>query len=102
MLLKFAKESYTIDAGQAVSCQVRRAQSIQIVSGRVWLTVEGQPADYWLNPGEQFTLPAGRLIVLQADIQPSQIKWQTPASWQFPRWNLTAWRKSKPLAPCQA
>lgn len=102
MLLKFAKESYTIDAGQAVSYKLRRAQSIQIVSGRVWLTVEGQLADYWLNPGEQFTLPAGRRIVIEADGQASQIKLQTPASWRLPRWNLAAWRKAKPLAPCQA
>lgn len=105
MLLKFARESYTIEAGKAVSCKVRRAQTIQIITGRVWLTVEGQLADYWLKPGEQFTLPAGRLIVIQADNsanQPSQIKLLQQATWQFPRWNLAARHKAKPLTTCQA
>lgn len=102
MLLKFAKESYTIDAGKAVSYQARRAQTIQIATGQVWLTVEGRLADYWLSAGEQFTLPAGRLIVIQAERQPSQIKLQAPAGWRLPRWNLLAWRRSKPLTACQA
>ena len=77
MLVKFAKESYTIPAGAAVSGKVASPQAIHIASGRVWLTVEGLEADHWLNAGETFTLPADRLIVIEADKQASLIEMAT-------------------------
>ncbi|MES2106848.1 MAG: DUF2917 domain-containing protein [Pseudomonadota bacterium] len=73
MLVKFAKESYTIPAGAAVSAKVSRPHAIHVASGRVWLTVEGWSADHWLNAGDSFTLPADRLIVIEADQHASQI-----------------------------
>lgn len=77
MLVKFAKESYTIPAGKAVSGKVDSPQAILIASGRVWLTVEGVEADHWLQAGESFTLPADRLIVIEADKQASLIEMAT-------------------------
>lgn len=74
MLVKFAKESYTIPAGAAVSGKVSRPHAIHVASGRVWLTVEGWSADHWLKAGETFTLPADRLVVIEADKQASRIE----------------------------
>ncbi|HTD05978.1 DUF2917 domain-containing protein [Undibacterium sp.] len=74
MLVKFAKESYTIPAGAAVSGKVSRPHAIHVASGRVWLTVEGWSADHWLNAGDSFTLPADRLVVIEADKQASLIE----------------------------
>lgn len=74
MLVKFAKESYTIPAGAAVSGKVNRSHAIHVASGRVWLTVEGWSADHWLNAGDTFTLPADRLVVIEADKQASLIE----------------------------
>jgi hypothetical protein len=74
MLVKFANTSYTIAAGTAVSGKLQRPQSIKVASGRVWLTVEGWEADHWLKAGEAFALPAGRLIVLEADQDASRIE----------------------------
>ena len=71
---KFANLSYTIAAGSAVSGKLEQARAIQVVCGRVWLTVEGDRNDYWLEAGQTFTVPAGRLVVLEADRQASRIQ----------------------------
>ncbi|CAN5695831.1 hypothetical protein BH11PSE12_BH11PSE12_31330 [soil metagenome] len=74
MLVKFAKESYTIAAGTAVSGQLQRPQSLHISGGRVWLTIAGDAADHWLSAGEVFILPAKRLIVIEAEQEASHIQ----------------------------
>jgi hypothetical protein len=63
----FAGEMMTIPAGRAVSGTVICAGEIAVVAGRVWLTVEGEQADYWLCAGESVAVDAGRLVVLEAD-----------------------------------
>ena len=67
MLVKFAKDGHTLAANNVLSGQLEQAQVLQIDTGRVWLTVEGQADDYWLQAGETCTLPAKRLVVIEAD-----------------------------------
>ncbi len=74
MLIKFAKESYTIAAGTTVSGQLQRPQSLHISGGPVWLTIAGDTADHWLSAGQVFILPAKRLIVLEAGQEASRIQ----------------------------
>lgn len=69
----FANSSLSLQAGQAVSGVASQAQCLRIASGRVWITVEGDLGDYWLSAGDSFALPAGRLIVIEADSVASKV-----------------------------
>ena len=73
MTNNFANSSYTIVAGAAVSGTLAQASRIQVACGRVWLTIAGQEHDFWLHAGETMLIPAGRLIVIEADKQASAI-----------------------------
>lgn len=39
-------------------------QSIQVLQGVLWLTVEGEPADHWLRAGESFEIRHGQRVWL--------------------------------------
>jgi hypothetical protein len=40
---------------------------LQIVNGSAWITIEGEPDDYWLSSGDTLELRPGRLVVVEAD-----------------------------------
>lgn len=63
----FTNQSLVIPAGQAVSGIAGRTQTLHVVHGHVWITVEGMPHDYWLSAGDTFDVTPGRLIVVEAD-----------------------------------
>jgi hypothetical protein len=41
-------------------------ETLNVVRGRVWLTVEGSPDDYWLAAGDSFALEPDKLVVIEA------------------------------------
>ena len=61
-----ANESLSIGAGQAMSVTAPLAQTLQIVQGRVWVTVAGQGDDYWLSAGQFLNVAADSHIVIEA------------------------------------
>lgn len=63
----FTNDTLTLPSGQAVSGTVDRPRTLRILRGRVWITVEGIPHDYFLHAGDTFTAIPGRLIVVEAD-----------------------------------
>lgn len=65
--------SLNLQAGRAVSGVARKARKLRIASGRVWITVEGELNDYWLDAGATFCVPAGRLVVIEADKLDSRV-----------------------------
>ncbi len=74
MLVNFTMSRYLIGADATLSGKLKQARLLQVASGRVWLTIEGQSTDFWLSAGESIALPAHRLIVLQADQQDSDVR----------------------------
>lgn len=74
----FTTESLTLEAGQAVSGIAQRPQTLKIVSGRVWVTVEGLPQDYWLSAGDTLPVVPGRLIVVESAHGASRVDTQLP------------------------
>lgn len=102
MLVKFAKESYTIAAGKLVSGKVSRPQTLHVASGRVWLTVTGEAADHWLTAGDVFSLPVGRLIVIEADKGASEIQFKKNHVALPVAENLAKFSQPKASAPCHA
>lgn len=75
----FTKQSMMIQAGQAVSGIGRIPCSVRVVSGRVWLTMDGSLSDYWLYAGDIFPIPPGHLIVIEADTESSRIEVMMPS-----------------------
>lgn len=63
----FTNNTMSLACGQAVSGIASRAQTLRILRGRVWITVEGIAHDYFLHAGDTFTAIPGRLVVLEAD-----------------------------------
>ncbi|WP_313818138.1 DUF2917 domain-containing protein [Cupriavidus sp.] len=55
------------EPGKPVSWRVRHGQSVAVLEGRLWLTIEGQAADIWLRPGDVFALPEGAQVWLSGE-----------------------------------
>jgi hypothetical protein len=73
MTTLFARESLFLGCGQTSSGTAAKATVIRISKGQVWLTVAGELTDYWLNAGENMTIPAHCLIVIEAANGDAQI-----------------------------
>lgn len=69
----FTKQSFSLEAGEAISGVSGKAQQLRILRGRVWITVEGVSHDYWLSAGDSFPAMPGCLIVVEADRGGSRI-----------------------------
>lgn len=58
---------FELDRERTVFWQASAAdlpQSLQVLQGVLWLTVEGEPADHWLHAGETFEIRAGQRVWL--------------------------------------
>lgn len=67
-------------AGKPVSFRDARGIRLQCVSGRVWVTVEGQPGDYLLLSGREMVIAARGLVVVEG-MPVGAIKLHSPAPW---------------------
>ena len=78
----FTNEFLTVQSGQAVSGVVPAAQTLRLLRGRAWVTVEGQSHDYWLFAGDRLNLEPGHLVVVEADAAHGcvELKFEQPRS----------------------
>ena len=90
MIKLFAKKSLAIPAGETASGVAKRPQTLRIVCGRVWITLEGMPDDHWLGAGDTLDIAVGRLIVVEADKFDSRVDIQLAAAQSNSR-RLSAW-----------
>lgn len=70
----FANHTIGIAAGRAVSGIADREQTLRVVCGKVWITVEGSPEDHWLSAGESVQIAPGRLVVIEAEREDSRVQ----------------------------
>lgn len=70
----FTTKSLDIPVGQAVSGIAKEAQTLRVVSGRVWITIEGISQDYWLSTGDKLVVPSGQLTVIEAESANSEVE----------------------------
>jgi hypothetical protein len=63
----FTNKALVIAAGQAHSGIAQQGQTLRILRGRAWVTVEGVSHDYWLSAGCTFKAIPGQLTVVEAD-----------------------------------
>lgn len=85
----FTNDSLILPSGQAVSGIADRAQTMRILRGRVWITVEGISQDYFLQAGDTFTAIPGRLVVVEAE-QDTGLDLPCPPTLRVLR-NMRAW-----------
>jgi hypothetical protein len=70
----FTNKAHFIQSGQTLSGVAGQAQSLRILRGRAWITVEGIRHDYWLFAGDALTVEPGRMIVVEADASDIQVE----------------------------
>ena len=63
----FTKRTHVLAAGQAVSGIAEEGQTLRVMRGRAWVTVEGVSHDYWLTAGKTLQTTPGLLTVIEAD-----------------------------------
>ncbi|MDB5773633.1 MAG: hypothetical protein JWM42_4007 [Burkholderia sp.] len=73
----FTNKALTIASGNAVSGIARQGGTLRVLSGRLWITVEGVSHDYWLFAGDTFSLTPGALTVMEADGANSRVELAT-------------------------
>jgi len=69
----FKQQSHTLSGGSVLSGVTEQPLVLKVVSGRVWVTFEGQPEDHWLHAGRSLALLPGRMVVVEADPGNSRI-----------------------------
>lgn len=79
--------------GLPVSWRAGYGQTVCAVAGKLWVTVEGNPGDIWLAPGDELALPEGYRVWLSGDGAGARFTLaQVPAPWSLRR--LLAWLRA--------
>jgi hypothetical protein len=60
-------ESFELSTPRAVAFRLEVGCVIRITSGRLWLTLQGQPQDVWLQAGDAWTVPVNSTLWLSAE-----------------------------------
>lgn len=74
---------FELDRGQTVfwpSPAADLPQSLQVLQGVLWLTVEGEPADHWLHAGESFEIRGGQRVWLGTWQDGARLRVSQPAT----------------------
>ena len=61
---------------------LRGAAQIRVTQGSLWLTVDGEPDDVFLEPGQGVALRAGARVLVQAVHAPARAVVLRPAGWR--------------------
>ncbi|ANJ87090.1 DUF2917 domain-containing protein [Pandoraea oxalativorans] len=73
---------FELDREQTVVWQSPAAeppQSLQVLQGLLWLTVEGEPHDHWLRAGESFEIRGGQRVWLGTWQEGARMRVSQPA-----------------------
>jgi hypothetical protein len=72
-----ARAPFELARGEVIALHGRRGQSVEVLSGRLWLTQTGDTGDHFIAAGEQHTLGAsGRLVIEGDSLAPAQWRWR--------------------------
>jgi len=60
-----ATQDWTLGKGRALALQAAQVNSIEALSGALWVTVSGSAQDFFVAPGERITIPCnhGHVVV---------------------------------------
>lgn len=60
-------ESYELHSPSATALSLKAGGMVRVVTGRVWLTLQGQSLDVWLQAGEAWQMPLTGTLWLSAE-----------------------------------
>jgi hypothetical protein len=66
MRILFTNSTLNIKDGMTVSGVSNRRETLSVLRGRLWLTVEGSTDDYWLDAGDSMRIEPDKLVVIEA------------------------------------
>jgi hypothetical protein len=66
MRILFTNSTLNIKDGMTVSGISNRRETLSVLRGRLWLTVEGSADDYWLGAGDSMRIEPDKLVVIEA------------------------------------
>lgn len=66
MNLRLEEPVLALAAGQLLGLDDARGTTIRPRGGNVWITLEGEPLDFVVGPGEAFVVTRGGLTLVQA------------------------------------
>jgi hypothetical protein len=65
---------FELDALECISRRVAATCAIEVEAGRLWITIENDPVDYWLEAGQRLELPARARLWLSAEANGARLK----------------------------
>lgn len=74
------------EPGRPVRWRAPEGQSVKVLEGRLWLTLEGHHADIWLLPGAVYALPAGATVWLSGECEGARFTLAESAAPLWWRW----------------
>ena len=60
-------ENFELNTPRVVALPLKAGSEIRVVSGRLWLTLEGHAEDIWLQAGQAWMLPVNGKLWLSAE-----------------------------------
>lgn len=60
-------ENYELRTPGVLALQLQACSEVRVVTGRLWLTLEGFPEDVWLQAGDVWTSPANARLWMSAE-----------------------------------
>ena len=92
MQVELREANIALDAHRVLSLTDAAGAEVEVVTGHVWLTTDGDLRDIFLVPGESHSIVRSGLTVINA-VEPSVVHVQPPqahpAAWK--RWLTNAW-----------
>jgi len=65
---------YELDPGVCVAHRNRSSSRITVAAGTIWLTLDGEAADYWLRAGDSLTIAPKQRIWLSAETHTARFR----------------------------
>jgi hypothetical protein len=82
MQIMFTKNSLQLGDGDVTALRLSQPVCLHVITGRVWVTMEGGGTDYWLAAGQRLEMPGPGLLVIESVKQASTLQFSScRASW---------------------
>lgn len=80
---------FELDGRQTVDWTCDMPQSLQVLRGTLWVTMENHCADFWLRAGDSFDIVPGERVWLGTWTAPARFRISQPMPMMRPRrWGL--------------